>query len=82
MERHDITYTVKDQVGLITLNRPAVLNAVRRETWAELSAVMREVKEDAQVRCLVHGSRDLHQHRVNTNLPGLRSPGHGLVLLP
>lgn len=53
MERQDITYTIEDQVGVITLNRPNVLNAVRRETWAELSAVLREVKEEAQVRCLV-----------------------------
>ncbi len=49
----DLAYTVENKVGLITLNRPAVLNAVRRETWLELSAVLRKVKEESAVRCLV-----------------------------
>ncbi len=53
MEFNDITYNVEGRIGLITLNRPEVLNAVRRETWTELSAVLQHVKKDEQVRCLL-----------------------------
>ena len=38
MELRDLTYTKIGQVGLITLNRPEVLNALRRETFDDLAA--------------------------------------------
>lgn len=53
MSFQDITYTREGRVGLITLNRPAVLNAVRSETWQELAAVLGEIKEDDSIRCAV-----------------------------
>jgi len=49
----DISYIRERAVGLITLNRPQVLNAIRSSTWEELTAVLREIKEDDSVRCVV-----------------------------
>lgn len=49
----DITYNYQDHVGLITLNRPAVMNAFRKDTWADLSAILSDIKKDKQVRCLL-----------------------------
>lgn len=53
MDLNDITYSVEGRIGLITLNRPEVLNAVRRETWSELYTVLQEIKKDKQIRCLL-----------------------------
>ncbi|MEW5784314.1 MAG: enoyl-CoA hydratase/isomerase family protein [Bacillota bacterium] len=53
MHLHDIIYTREGRIGLVTLNRPAVLNAVRRKTWEDLAAVLEEIKADDSVRCLV-----------------------------
>lgn len=53
MELRDLTYTKIGQVGLITLNRPEVLNALRRETFDDLAAVLQEAKSDKNLRCLV-----------------------------
>ena len=44
MQLRDLTYIRQGRVGLVTFNRPEVLNAVRRETWAELSVVFDEIK--------------------------------------
>ena len=40
-------------VAVVTLNRPAVLNALNAQTLAELAAVMAELKGDAGVRAVV-----------------------------
>lgn len=53
MELHDLTYSVEENVGLVTLNRPEVLNAVRRNTWLELASVLQEAHQDERLRCLV-----------------------------
>lgn len=53
MEFRDLTFTREGPVGLITLNRPAVLNALRRETIEDLTAVFQEVGLDEELRCVV-----------------------------
>jgi len=53
MQFEDLAYTVTENVGLITLNRPEVLNALRRETFSELAAVLQEAGQDEKVRSLV-----------------------------
>lgn len=45
----DVTYAVHGEVGLLTLNRPAVRNALRPQTYAELEDAVRR----ATVRALV-----------------------------
>ncbi len=53
MEYRDLTFTREGAVGLITLDRPAVLNALRRETIEDLTAVIRDVGADQALRCVV-----------------------------
>lgn len=40
-------------VALVTLNRPAVLNAFNTEMWQELWALFRELAYDSALRCVV-----------------------------
>ena len=42
-----------DGIAVVTVNRPAVLNALNGATLAELGAVMRELGADADVRAIV-----------------------------
>ncbi len=53
MKLADLTYTCEDNVGLITINRPDVLNAFRNNTWSELAMILGEVMNDKRVRCLL-----------------------------
>ena len=53
MSYADITYEVQDAVGLITLNRPAKLNAMSWSTWAELETAFAEAERDDATRALV-----------------------------
>jgi len=48
-----IRYEQRDQVGWITLNRPAVFNALNLRMAQELSDVAIRCDEDATVRCVV-----------------------------
>lgn len=49
----DLTYSCKNSVGIITINRPEVLNAFRSKTWSELMLVLDKVASDESVRCLM-----------------------------
>lgn len=53
MEYRDLTFTREGAVALITLNRPGVLNALRRETIEDLTAAFREAGRDETLRCVV-----------------------------
>jgi 2-(1,2-epoxy-1,2-dihydrophenyl)acetyl-CoA isomerase len=48
-----ILYDVAQGVGTITLNRPAVLNAVTTQMLEELTEVTNSVRQDSQVRAVV-----------------------------
>src|SRR6185437_18693 len=43
----------EDQVGIVTLNRPNVLNALSHELMAELVAALEEMDRDQSVRAIV-----------------------------
>ena len=43
----------KDNIAILTLNRPERLNAISREMLQELSAKMVEANKDPEVRCIV-----------------------------
>lgn len=53
MDFSDLIFTREGHVGVITLNRPAVLNALRRETIEDLTAAFREAELDQDLRCVV-----------------------------
>ena len=43
----------RDRIGWLRLNRPARLNAQNPQMWTELRDLGRELREDAELRCLV-----------------------------
>jgi 2-(1,2-epoxy-1,2-dihydrophenyl)acetyl-CoA isomerase len=53
MSYEDIVYDVSDGVGVVTLNRPEVMNAFRRQTQREFQDVLTVAGDDPGVRCLV-----------------------------
>ena len=53
MDLNDITFEVHDEVGVLTFNRPDVMNAFRRQTQREVEDVLAAAADDPHVRCLV-----------------------------
>jgi enoyl-CoA hydratase len=53
MAYENVLFEVTDGVGLLTFNRPAVLNAVNAKTVAELADVVGKVEADPAIRALV-----------------------------
>ena len=53
MVYQNLLYAKKDFVGMITFNRPKVLNALNQRTMEELDAVLRAAREDAGLRVLI-----------------------------
>ncbi len=53
MSLETLLYEVTDGVGTITLNRPDVMNATNDQLYRELSGLLREIADDAQVGCVV-----------------------------
>ena len=53
MAYETITYEVREQVGLITLNRPDVMNAINEKMLEELRGALEEAEQDGSVRALV-----------------------------
>ena len=48
-----IIYEKKDQVGLIKLNRPEVLNAMNRQLWIEMLDALEAAKQDKDIKALI-----------------------------
>lgn len=54
MEYQNITFEmVRDRIGLLTINRPAVLNALSIQTFKELNVLIDELEESNTVRGIV-----------------------------
>jgi enoyl-CoA hydratase len=53
MSYQNLLFELQDGVGLLTVNRPKVLNALNRQTLAELDQVLREEARRPEVRALV-----------------------------
>lgn len=49
----DILYDINEQIALITLNRPKVLNAIRRQTYDDLIAALKSADSDNNVKVIV-----------------------------
>jgi enoyl-CoA hydratase len=49
----DIAVTVESPAGIVTLNRPPVLNALRRRLLAELSVALVELERHPEVRAII-----------------------------
>lgn len=53
MDRELVLYRVDGNLALVTLNRPEKLNALSRELWRQLDAVLRRADEDPGIRAVV-----------------------------
>ena len=53
MSYNTIDYQVADGVGILTLDRPESLNSFTVEMHRELRAVLKDIKKDAAVRCVL-----------------------------
>lgn len=53
MEYQNILVTREAHIGIVTFNRPQVLNALNHVTMAELSAAIDELGSDVSVRCII-----------------------------
>ncbi|MBI2809355.1 MAG: enoyl-CoA hydratase/isomerase family protein [Candidatus Melainabacteria bacterium] len=53
MTYQNITTAVEDQVGIVTLNRPKVLNALNHELMAELVKALEAFDRDDAIRVIV-----------------------------
>jgi enoyl-CoA hydratase/carnithine racemase len=49
----DLEYIKKDGIAMATLNRPESLNAFRSQTFANLNAILEDVRTDDSVRVLI-----------------------------
>src|SRR5262245_23087411 len=48
-----IDYRIEDHVGVITLNRPEIMNALNRQMYAELEQAFRDAHRDPEVRVVL-----------------------------
>lgn len=53
MSYEDIRYELHERVATITINRPEVMNAARRQTYAEIEQALRAARDDDDVRVVV-----------------------------
>ncbi|MFO8032818.1 MAG: enoyl-CoA hydratase-related protein [Desulfohalobiaceae bacterium] len=53
MSYTNILLEVKDQVGILTVNRPKVLNALNPETLQEIEQALQEVRGSEEIRVLI-----------------------------
>jgi enoyl-CoA hydratase len=53
MSFEDILTTIEEQIGIITFNRPNVLNALRSRLLEEVSGALLEMERDDRVRAIV-----------------------------
>jgi enoyl-CoA hydratase len=53
MAYENLLYEKRDQIALLTFNRPKVLNALNRKTMEELGHILADAREDSGVRVLI-----------------------------
>ncbi|HEY95914.1 MAG TPA: enoyl-CoA hydratase/isomerase family protein [Dehalococcoidia bacterium] len=53
MELETVIYEKKNNIGLVTLNRPQVLNAMNHQMWQDLSRVLDNVENDDGIKVMV-----------------------------
>jgi enoyl-CoA hydratase len=58
MNYKNIILEKKDEIGIITINRPQVLNALNRETLEELTTAVQDLETDSTVRIAIITGKD------------------------
>ncbi|MFC1951792.1 enoyl-CoA hydratase/isomerase family protein [Chloroflexota bacterium] len=53
MKFETIIYEKKENIALIMLNRPQVLNAMNRQMWEDLSQVLDKVEQDDEIKVMI-----------------------------
>ena len=53
MPYDNLLYVKKHQIGMVTINRPKVLNALNRKTMQELDSVLDDIRSDADVGVVI-----------------------------
>ncbi|MFO7912940.1 MAG: enoyl-CoA hydratase/isomerase family protein, partial [Desulfotignum sp.] len=53
MTYETIVMETRNQVGLIKLNRPKVLNAMNRQLWTEMMDALENLGQDDQIKVLI-----------------------------
>ncbi|MHA2295000.1 MAG: enoyl-CoA hydratase/isomerase family protein [Candidatus Hodarchaeales archaeon] len=53
MKLECLIYEKEEDIAIITLNRPQVLNAMNVQTWMEFKTVLQEVKNDEQIKGVI-----------------------------
>ena len=53
MNFETLLYSVTDDVVLVTLNRPKVLNAMNQQMWMELQTALDTAKSDPRIKVVV-----------------------------
>src|ERR1700683_958573 len=54
----DILVTARDHVGIVSLNRPEVRNAVTLSMWRELANIFSSLRRDGDIRAIVLAGSD------------------------
>jgi enoyl-CoA hydratase len=90
MAYDNLLYAKKDRIGMVTVNRPKVLNALNEKTMQELSALLDEIRADADVcvviltgagdKAFVAGA-DIREIAEETPLSGRETALHGQSVL-
>lgn len=53
MNLETIIYEKKDNIGLVILNRPQVLNAMNHQMWQDLNRVLDDIEDDEEIKVMV-----------------------------
>jgi len=53
MEYRNVTFEIKDEIGVLTINRPKVMNALNAATMSEITHAVNRVKKEKEVRSLI-----------------------------
>ena len=53
MTYNTLLYEKEDGIGIVTINRPASLNALNGEVYTELYELFQEIENDAEVRVVI-----------------------------
>jgi enoyl-CoA hydratase/carnithine racemase len=86
----NVMYEKKDAIAYVTVNRPEVLNALNKATWADLRTAFEDARDDATVRgVIVTGAgdkafiagADIHELASATGLEAHRSSRFGQEVL-
>ena len=53
MEFKNLLYDIKDEIGVLTINRPEKLNALNSETVSEIGRAMDAIKGDDNIKVVI-----------------------------